>query len=90
MFQSIYKWTDKIKAKVAALSEKGQGMVEYAMIIAAVAIIAVIVLWTGENNLSDSVQNAFGKASTEINNAASEGGNGGGKRRRFHVQREQS
>ncbi len=82
MFNLIYKWTDKIKSKVAELSkklgEKGQGMVEYAMIIAAVAIIAVIVLWNnGTNSLSAAVKNAFGVAATNINNAATEGGNVG-------------
>lgn len=77
MFNLIYKWTDKIKSKVAELSdrlgEKGQGMVEYAMIIAAVAIIAVVVLWNGDNNLSTSVKNAFKTASQNVDKAANEG-----------------
>ncbi len=80
MFKLIYKWTDKIKEKVGTLSdklsEKGQGMVEYAMILAAVAVIAVAVLWNGDNNsLISSVKTAFGGASsniTEATNAAKE------------------
>lgn len=72
MFKLIYKWTDKIKSKVAAFSkklgEKGQGMVEYAMILAAVAVIAVLVLYkgTGDDSLIGSIKNAFGGASSNI------------------------
>lgn len=79
MFKWIYKWTDKVKEKVATLSdkmsEKGQGMVEYAMILSAVAIIAIAVLFTkgtgDDKNLIDSIRAAFGAASTNINTAAS-------------------
>ncbi len=91
MFQLIYKCTNKIKDKVAALSaklnEKGQGMVEYAMILAAVAIIAVVVLWNnGEGSLISSISKAFTTASTKINAASTQanptlpasGGTGGG------------
>lgn len=74
MLKLIYKWTDKIKEKVAALSEKlgekGQGIVEYAMIIAAVAIIAAVVLYgTGSDttSLKGAISNAFSTASTKIN-----------------------
>ena len=70
MFKLIYKWTDKIKSKVAAMSdklgEKGQGMVEYAVILAAVAIIAYVVLWNGENSLSTKIKTAFTNAGERI------------------------
>ncbi len=75
MFKLIYKWTDKIKEKVASLSdkmsEKGQGMVEYAMILAAVAVVAVLVLWKGtdDQSLIGSIKKAFGGASTNITSA---------------------
>ena len=71
MFKWIYKWSDKIREKVTTLSdkmsEKGQGIVEYAMIIAAVAIIAALVLFgTGNNSLQSAVQGAFTNASSKI------------------------
>ena len=76
MFKMIYKWTDKIKDKVAKLSdklnEKGQGLTEYAIILAAVALIAVAALWgSGENNkgLKGAVDDAFGKATDAIGTA---------------------
>lgn len=71
MFKLIYKWTDKIKEKVSALSEKlgekGQGIVEYAMIIAAVAIIAAVVLFNSDTSLEGSVTKAYSDASSKIN-----------------------
>lgn len=73
MFKMIYKCTNKIKDKVAALSaklnEKGQGMVEYAIILAAVAVIAVAALWGTGNTaggLNKAVSDAYGKATETI------------------------
>lgn len=60
MFKFIQKITDAIKAK---LSQKGQGMVEYALIIAVVAVIAVLVLNT---NLREAITNAFDSAGNQI------------------------
>lgn len=59
------------------LGEKGQGMVEYALILAAVAIIAVAAIWggkdgTGANSLKSAVVGAFSKAATEVTNAQTE------------------
>lgn len=56
------------------LGEKGQGMVEYALILAAVAIIAVVAIWggstgDGKNSLKSAVTGAFEKAATEVQNA---------------------
>ena len=63
LFKYFYNFIDKIKSK---LSQKGQGMVEYALIIAFVAGIAAVALNTG---LGTSIQNAFSRASDQIDNA---------------------
>lgn len=60
MFNFIQKIFDNIKAK---LSQEGQGMVEYALIIAVVAVIAVLVLNT---NLRNAIENAFNSAGNQI------------------------
>lgn len=57
----IQKLIDKIKK-----SEKGQGMVEYALIIAFVAAIAIFVL---NGKLGTSINEAFDKASTNVTSA---------------------
>lgn len=88
MFKKIYEWTAKIREK---LSEKGQGMVEYALVLAAVAIIAVVAVWgsgksTGSadaNSLEGAVKGAFESAAGKVNTATNGGtapandGNGG-------------
>ena len=48
-------------------SEKGQGMVEYALIIAFVAAIAILVL--SNDGLGGAVSSAFNNASEMINSA---------------------
>lgn len=65
MFKKIYAFIDKIKSKI---SEKGQGMVEYALIIAFVAAIAALAL-NSDNGLGDKIKNAFESAGTQIDNA---------------------
>ena len=65
MFKYFYNFIDKIKSK---LSQKGQGMVEYALIIAFVAAIAAVAL---NSNLGTAVQKAFTKAADAINGAGS-------------------
>ena len=65
MVKFIQKLLQKLKA-----SEKGQGMVEYALIIAFVAAIAIVAL---NNGLGDAIKGAFTNASsmvTSANNAA--------------------
>lgn len=64
MMQYINKLIDKLKK-----SEKGQGMVEYALIIAFVAAIAIFAL---NNGLKDSVKNAFQNASSMVDSATAE------------------
>ena len=51
-------------------SEKGQGMVEYALIIAFVAAIAIMVF--NENGLGGVIGNAFSNASDMVDAAASQ------------------
>ena len=61
MIQYINKLLNKLKK-----SEKGQGMVEYALIIAFVAAIAIFVL---NGKLKDSIGGAFDAASQGVTNA---------------------
>ena len=61
MINYIQKLIDKIKK-----SEKGQGMVEYALIIAFVAAIAIFVL---NGKLGTAIGGAFDKASSAVNSA---------------------
>ena len=69
MFKYIYSFVDKIKSR---LSQKGQGMVEYALILALVAGIAAVAL---NGNLRDAVTGAFSSATSAINNANTTNGN---------------
>ena len=64
MFSYINKLIDKLKK-----SEKGQGMVEYALIIAFVAAIAIYVLNSG---LRGGVDQAFKNASDMVTSATTE------------------
>ena len=76
MLNKIYSLLVGFRKK---LGEKGQGMVEYALILAAVAIIAVVAIWgtssgegdsaTRSGGLKDAVTGAFTKATTAINEA---------------------
>lgn len=62
LIKYIQKLMDKLKS-----SEKGQGMVEYALIIAFVAAIAIFALNGG---LKNAVSSAFDRASEQIQSAA--------------------
>lgn len=65
----MYKWFYKMKqALQEKLSEKGQGMVEYALVLAAVAIIALVVL-SNNGGLSEKVQGAYNNAGDQISSA---------------------
>ena len=72
----MYKWMKELKEKLQkGLSEKGQGMVEYGIVLAVVATIAGVVLWSGstedgkEQSLKGSVANAYQTATNKINAA---------------------
>lgn len=62
----MIKYIDKLIQKLKA-SEKGQGMVEYALIIAFVAAIAIVAL---NNGLGEAIKNAFGGATSGVENAS--------------------
>ena len=64
------KYIDKLIKKLKA-SEKGQGMVEYALIIAFVAAIAIVAL---NNGLGTAVTNAFQGASDMVDSASQAAG----------------
>ena len=61
MIKYMQKLIDKLK-----VSEKGQGMVEYALIIAFVAAIAIFAL---NGKLKESVSAAFDKANENVTQA---------------------
>lgn len=49
------------------LGKKGQGMVEYALIIAFVVGVAAVA-FSGENGLGKAMQTTFSNATTQLNN----------------------
>lgn len=73
MLQKIYKWTDKIRSKVAEFSkklgEKGQGMTEYALILAAIAVIAVVAVYNSDSGLKAQITTSFTNATNDIKDA---------------------
>ena len=73
MFKYIYAFIDKIKSK---LSQKGQGMVEYALIIAFVAVIAGVAL-SSDNGLGAKIQSAFKSAGDRIDTQVEKANNTG-------------
>ena len=62
----MIKYIDKLIKKLKA-SEKGQGMVEYALIIAFVAAIAIVAL---NNGLGQAIKNAFTGAASMVSSAS--------------------
>ena len=62
----MIKYIDKLIKKLK-VSEKGQGMVEYALIIAFVAGIAIVAL---NNGLGDAIKNAFAGATSLVSSAS--------------------
>ena len=66
----MFKWIYELKAKLQEkLSEKGQGMTEYAIILAVVAIVAVAVFYGKDDGsgLQGTVGNAYNVANNKIN-----------------------
>ncbi len=48
------------------MSEKAQGMVEYALILAFVVALAVVLM--GDSGLKNAISGVFNKAATQVNN----------------------
>lgn len=73
MLNYIYNLAKSVRDKISSLGEKGQGMTEYALVLAAVAIIAAAVLFTsygeGNKSLQDTIAGAFTTASDKIDEA---------------------
>ena len=66
----MFKWIYELKAKLQEkLSEKGQGMTEYAIILAVVAVVAVAVFYGGDGDkdgLEGTIKNAYSNANDAI------------------------
>lgn len=57
--------------KARYVSEKAQGLVEYAILLAFVVVVGAIIVGTGDNTLANSVSTIFTKVQTILSNAAS-------------------
>ena len=68
----MFTFVEELKAKLQEkLSEKGQGMTEYAIILAVVAVVAVAVFYGNDANeagLKGTISNAYGTANNKIDN----------------------
>lgn len=69
----MIKWMSEIQKKLQEkLSEKGQGMTEYAIILAVVAVVAVAVFMGGDDpaqgTLGSAIQSSYNRAGDAINN----------------------
>lgn len=67
MFKSIEELKAKLQEK---LSEKGQGMTEYAIILAVVAVVAVAVFMGDDGSggtLGNAIQGAYNQAGNAVN-----------------------
>lgn len=66
----MFKWIYELKAKLQEkLSEKGQGMTEYAIILAVVAAVAVAVFYGSSDEgggLEGTISKAYNKANEKI------------------------
>lgn len=53
------------------MSQKAQGIVEYALILAFVVVVAAVL--TSDNGLSEAIKGVFGKATTQVQTGTSTG-----------------
>lgn len=53
------------------LSQKAQGIVEYALILAFVVVVAAVL--TTDNGLSEAIKGVFGKATTQVKTGTTTG-----------------
>jgi Flp pilus assembly pilin Flp len=68
----MFKWIRELQMKLQEkVSEKGQGMTEYAIILAVVAVVAVAVFMGGDDaasgTLGSAINGAYNKAGDAIN-----------------------
>lgn len=56
--------------KARYVSEKAQGLVEYAILLAFVVVVGAIIVGTGDNTLANSVSTIFTKVQIILSNAA--------------------
>ena len=75
---TVFKWIYELKAKLQEkLSEKGQGMTEYAIILAVVAVVAVAVFYgsgdAATGSLGNTIKNAYEKADSQIDKIGGDG-----------------
>ena len=61
----------------ARLGEKGQGVVEYALILAFVVALVVLALGTNDDGIGKAIGDLFDSTAGKINNAAGTGGGTG-------------
>lgn len=70
----MYNFMKKIRDAIGSIkNEKGQGMVEYAIVLAVVAIIATFVFWGTDgstDNLQQTVKGTYDNAKTQIDAAS--------------------
>jgi Flp pilus assembly pilin Flp len=68
----LFKFIEELKAKLQEkISEKGQGMTEYAIILAVVAVVAVAVFMGGDDPAKGTLGNAIGGAYSQAGAAIS-------------------
>ncbi len=63
--------------RIRKFTQKGQGIVEYALILAFVVAIAAVALST-DSGIGQAVKNVFSRTATQLDNAGSSGASSGG------------
>ena len=63
--------------RIRKFTQKGQGIVEYALILAFVVAIAAVALST-DSGIGQAVKNVFSRTATQLDSAGGSGGSTGG------------